>query len=71
MGSEMCIRDSHQELVFIGHQMDESRVTKILDQCLVTDLEFIQGAELWAKFEDPLPPIEMEMVDDESMQVAR
>lgn len=51
--------------------MDESRVTKILDQCLVTDLEFIQGAELWAKFEDPLPPIEMEMVDDESMQVAR
>ena len=63
--------DRHQELVFIGHQMDESRVTKILDQCLVTDLEFIQGAELWAKFEDPLPPIEMEMVDDESMQVAR
>ena len=60
--------DRHQELVFIGQSMDESRVTEILDRCLVTDLEFVQGPELWANFEDPLPPIELAMEDDESME---
>lgn len=61
--------DRHQELVFIGHEMDELRVTNILDKCLVTDQEFAGGPNLWADFEDPLPPIELEMEDDESMEV--
>lgn len=63
--------DRHQELVFIGHGMDESRVTEILDRCLLTDLEFVQGPEFWADFEDPLPPIELETEDGESMEVWR
>ena len=60
--------DRHQELVFIGHGMEESRVTEILDGCLLTDLEFAQGPEFWTEFEDPLPPIELEVEEDESME---
>lgn len=60
--------DRHQELVFIGHGMDEERVTSILDECLVTDLEFSQGPEVWAEFVDPLPPIELQMEDDDSLE---
>ncbi|QDV13113.1 Putative metal chaperone YciC [Rosistilla oblonga] len=52
--------DRHQELVFIGNAMDPQRITNILDACLLTDLEFTQGPELWANFEDPLPGIELE-----------
>ncbi|QEF96288.1 Putative metal chaperone YciC [Stieleria maiorica] len=59
--------DRHQELVFIGHGMDQSRVTEILDRCLLTDLEFVQGPELWTSFEDPLPPIELDAQEDESV----
>lgn len=52
--------DRHQELVFIGNAMDETRITEILDECLLTDLEYVQGPEMWANLEDPLPPIELE-----------
>ncbi|WP_145421212.1 zinc metallochaperone GTPase ZigA [Planctomycetes bacterium K23_9] len=62
--------DRHQELVFIGQGMNESRMTEILDRCLVTDLEFVQGPGFWANFEDPLPPIEFEMEDEESPEQA-
>ena len=58
--------DRHQELVFIGRDMDQSRVAAILDRCLLTDLEFVQGAEFWTTLEDPLPPIELEVEEDES-----
>lgn len=51
--------DRHQELVFIGNSMDEKNIRSILDSCLLTDLEFVQGPELWNRFEDPLPAIEM------------
>ncbi|MBM3964932.1 MAG: GTP-binding protein [Planctomycetes bacterium] len=51
--------DRHQELVFIGNAMDEQRVRAILDACLLTDLEFVQGPDFWKSFEDPLPPIEL------------
>lgn len=50
--------DRHQELVFIGHQMNEGRITEALDQCLLTDSEFALGAQKWANFEDPFPAIE-------------
>jgi G3E family GTPase len=61
--------DRHQELVFIGHGMDPSRVTEILDRCLLTDLEFVQGPEFWAGFEDPLPAIELEVEEEKSIEV--
>ncbi len=61
--------DRHQQLVFIGRGLDPLRVSEILDRCLLTDLEFVQGPEFWAGFEDPLPPIELEVEDDESTEV--
>ena len=53
--------DRHQELVFIGHEMNQQRVTDTLDQCLLTDDELAQGPEAWAVFDDPFPPIEDEL----------
>jgi len=52
--------DRHQELVFIGQGLDQQRIEEILDSCLLTDTEFSQGGSVWAEFEDPLPPIELE-----------
>lgn len=52
--------DRHQELVFIGQGLDQERIEKILDQCLLTDLEFEKGPDAWSELEDPLPPIEFE-----------
>lgn len=51
--------DRHQALVFIGNAMDEQRIRRILDECLLSDLEYVQGPAYWAKLEDPLPPIEL------------
>ena len=56
--------DRHQELVFIGQGLDQQRITRILDNCLVTDLEYVKGVECWAEFEDSLPAIELEVDDD-------
>ncbi|TWU54759.1 putative metal chaperone YciC [Rubripirellula tenax] len=56
--------DRHQELVFIGNAMNQERIIQILDDCLLTDLEYVQGPEHWANFEDPLPPIELETEDE-------
>ena len=56
--------DRHQELVFIGNAMDEQRVRGILDACLLTDLEYVQGPEYWSQFEDTFPPIELETCDE-------
>ena len=50
--------DRHQELVFIGHQLNEAHVTTTLDKCLLTDAEYAQGAEAWSHYDDPFPPIE-------------
>ena len=63
--------DRHQELVFIGHGMDQARITEALDQCLLTDLEFTSGPEVWAGFNDPFPLIELETEDKDSMEMRR
>ena len=52
--------DRHQELVFIGQGLDQQRIERILDHCLLTDLEFVQGPGAWSHLEDPLPAIEFE-----------
>lgn len=61
--------DRHQELVFIGHGIDQDQITKVLDQCLLADSEFEQGPDVWAEYDDPFPPIELGMEDEESMGV--
>ena len=52
--------DRHQELVIIGQDLDQKRVEKILDTCLLADQEFEAGPDAWSELEDPLPPIEIE-----------
>ena len=52
--------DRHQELVFIGQGLDQGLVEEMLDRCLLTDLEFAEGPDSWAKMDDPFPPIELE-----------
>ncbi len=52
--------DRRQELVFIGREMDEPAIRDILESCLVTDLEFVQGPELWDQLADPFPAVELQ-----------
>jgi len=56
--------DRHQELVFIGNAMDQQRIIDILDGCLLTDLEYVQGPQAWTNFEDTLPPIQLGSEDE-------
>ena len=52
--------DRHQELVFIGQNLDQHLIESMLDDCLLTDEEFDQGPTAWEKYEDPLRPLESE-----------
>jgi len=45
--------DRRQELVFIGTAMDQTKLRAILADCLLTDLEFVQGPEYWELLTDP------------------
>jgi G3E family GTPase len=45
-----------QELVLIGVNMDQSKLTAMLDTCLLTDEEMALGEEKWRKFPDPFSP---------------
>lgn len=63
--------DRQQELVFIGQDMDELRITETLDQCLLTDWEYSQGPDIWSTFDDPFPVIKLDTSEDESSEVSR
>ncbi len=52
--------DRRQELVFIGNAMDEAAIRNILERCLLTNLEFVQGPDFWEQFRDPFPAIELQ-----------
>ena len=56
--------DRQQELVFIGQNLDQEHVTKMLNQCLLTDDEYELGPPSWEHFDDPMPPIELEAEDE-------
>ena len=62
--------DRHQQLVFIGNDMDEADIRGRLESCLLTDEEYELGPKGWLDFEDTFPPIELEMEDDDSMEVS-
>ena len=47
--------DMRQELVFIGQGLDEKRITKLLDECLLSDADLLLGKDYWAQFPDPFP----------------
>lgn len=45
--------DRRQELVFIGRDMDETLIRRILDRCLLQDSEWLDGPEVWSTYPDP------------------
>lgn len=47
--------DMRQELVFIGQRLDQVKMRRALDNCLLTDDELLQGKSLWMTFADPFP----------------
>ena len=47
--------DRRQEIVLIGINMDKKNLTKMLDDCLVTNEQMQLGKISWKKFKDPFP----------------
>ncbi|MCM8525023.1 MAG: GTP-binding protein, partial [Lentisphaeraceae bacterium] len=45
--------DRRQEVVFIGTHLDKEELIKKLDECLLTEEEFVKGPVFWKTFEDP------------------
>lgn len=45
--------DCRQELVFIGQNIDFTQLRADLDACLLTDTEFVLGADHWLSMDDP------------------
>lgn len=47
--------DMRQELVFIGQNLDQKRMTNALDECLLTEDELLKGKRFWTTLNDPFP----------------
>ncbi len=47
--------DMRQELVFIGQGVDQEKVTRTLDSCLLTEEEVLKGKAYWQTLNDPFP----------------
>lgn len=47
--------DRRQELVLIGQHLNVAELKAALDECLLTNLELIQGAGYWQQFDDAFP----------------
>ena len=41
--------DRRQEIIFIGMKLDQAKIVKALDDCLLTDAEFVQYRKHWQK----------------------
>lgn len=47
--------DRRQELVFIGQELPKEEMLLALNTCLLTDVEFEAGLEVWNQLPDPFP----------------
>ena len=47
--------DMRQELVFIGQGLNQSEMTKALDECLLSEEEVLRGKSYWLTLSDPFP----------------
>jgi G3E family GTPase len=57
--------DRRQELVIIGQNLSQLKVTMALDDCLLTDAELNLGSEAWVEFSDPFSPWELNAKETE------
>ncbi len=57
--------DRRQELVIIGQNLSQLKVTMALDDCLLTDAELNLGSEAWVEFLDPFSPWELNAEETE------
>ena len=47
--------DMRQELVFIGQELDQDKMTQALDDCLLSEQEVLKGRHYWTTLTDPFP----------------
>ena len=47
--------DMRQELVFIGQGLDQEKMIKRLDECLLSEDEVLKGKTYWKTLNDPFP----------------
>ncbi|MCG8379892.1 MAG: zinc metallochaperone GTPase ZigA [Proteobacteria bacterium] len=47
--------DMRQELVFIGQSLNENKIRKQLDACLLSDDDLLKGKAYWELLDDPFP----------------
>jgi G3E family GTPase len=47
--------DMRQELVFIGQNLDQDKIIKALDDCLLNEEELLEGKNFWQTLSDPFP----------------
>lgn len=47
--------DMRQELVFIGQNMDKTRMIEALDNCLLSEEQVLDGMEAWRQLPNPFP----------------
>ena len=47
--------DMRQELVFIGQNLDKPALIAELDDCLLDEVELLQGKHAWKRLPDPFP----------------
>ena len=44
-----------QELVFIGQGLDQTNITRALNDCLLSEEEVLLGNDYWTTLHDPFP----------------
>ena len=44
-----------QELVFIGQNLDQERMIRALDECLLSEEDVLRGRVYWETLADPFP----------------
>ena len=47
--------DMRQELVFIGQNLRQDEITRVLDDCLLSEEEMLLGKTYWTSLNDPFP----------------
>ncbi|MGH8434295.1 MAG: zinc metallochaperone GTPase ZigA [Pseudomonas sp.] len=56
------VGDCRQELVFIGQNIDFTKLNEELDACQLSDFEMAQGVATWQRLPDPFGPWDAEAV---------